>query len=183
MTDLCLSDAEERFFIAEVGFDIPAPEVILEEFLERELSICADEISWFAIEQFGVFSKSIRERSDNHKSQIMPVACWAPSDGSDGFDAEVVLFATGICVDCLPGSIRVLSQLLWGGQLWSVDSVSTLGLLLVWESVYFGVCPDSPDHGGMFRQAGEKGPVGIASINYSHHGTRVNGRVGIQLLA
>lgn len=47
--DLGLSDAEEGFFVSEVDFDVPSPEIELDDFFQVHVGCGANQVSGLAV--------------------------------------------------------------------------------------------------------------------------------------
>ena len=54
--DLRLAETEQGFFVAEVEFDFPAPQVGLQDLLGRQGGIAADQVSGIAVAEMRAFS-------------------------------------------------------------------------------------------------------------------------------
>jgi len=49
--DLSLAHPNQLFFIPDVDFNVPPPDVRLDDFLKGQVRIGADEVSWSSVER------------------------------------------------------------------------------------------------------------------------------------
>ena len=66
-TNLCLANSHELFFITEIDLDVPSPDICLDDLLERESRVGAQQIGGFSVQESAFFSKAIAKRSDDNE--------------------------------------------------------------------------------------------------------------------
>src|SRR6187431_258070 len=93
-----------------IDLDIPAPEVVLNDGLKRQIRIGADQIGGLAIKKAAVRGESIPQGTDHDQPQQLVRAGLAPLDRGDGFVFTVVVLARGPDSDRAPGNRVVLEQ-------------------------------------------------------------------------
>ncbi len=67
--DLRLADADDLLLVAMIHFDVPAPQVILNELIERQVGIGADQIGRLSIDQLAALARALAERGDDRHAQ------------------------------------------------------------------------------------------------------------------
>ena len=50
ISDLGLPSAEEAFFISEINFNTPSPEIHLQDFMYRQVRVGAYQVGWSSVE-------------------------------------------------------------------------------------------------------------------------------------
>jgi hypothetical protein len=69
---LGLTNTEERFFIPEVHFDIPALEVSFDDLTRFQFGVGANEKGGLAAKQLRTFAQAIGERGDGMALPLLP---------------------------------------------------------------------------------------------------------------
>jgi len=105
---LPFGDAEKRFLVAVIAFDLPAIDVGLEELLEVEVGIGADEEGGLAVQQASTGAESLADRFDDHQHQRSVGSGLGPKHGPEDFNLEVARLAGGVATDGLKGNRIVL---------------------------------------------------------------------------
>ncbi len=68
--DLGLPEAQQIFFVAEVEFDLPAPQVGLQDALGRQGAVAADQVSRIPIAETGALAQPVSDRADNEQREL-----------------------------------------------------------------------------------------------------------------
>jgi len=149
--DLRLFHAEEGFFVAEIEFDFPAVEEMLEDLFEGEVGIGTEEIAGIAVEERAVAGETIVQGTNDEEQESLLASGGSPSDGGEGFDLEGMDFAGGEGGDGLPGGGIVLAKSVGGGEAISVGAFASGGVgRSLGKGVEFGVLADASNEGGAF---------------------------------
>ena len=93
IVDLCLADAQQGFLIAEVDFDVPAVEVMLQDWFGRPRGIGTNEKSRIAIAKARAFARTIGRWSNHHQPQNTLSTGRTPAQLIDNFDAAGMIGA------------------------------------------------------------------------------------------
>ena len=72
VSHLCLPHAEQRLFISEVHFDVPALEVGFDDLSGVQCGVSADEVCRISIEQLRSFTRTVGQRRDDDQLQSLP---------------------------------------------------------------------------------------------------------------
>ena len=101
--------------------------------------------------------------NDNQPQVHFP--CGPPAHRRPGLDLEIAPLARGSHGNLLPGDVRILADLLRGGQSLAVKSSASTSALCRRLGAQFGVFADAADQGGVRGQRSQHLPVGVAAVN------------------
>ena len=104
---LGLADADDLFLVAMVDLDVPPPEVILDDLLQRKIRIGTDQVCGVSIRQTLVAGRSIVERFDCDKLEGHVSAGLTPQHGTDLFCVEGVDSTSSKGVDGSPWDLVI----------------------------------------------------------------------------
>lgn len=181
--DLRLVNAKEGFFVAEVEFDLPPPQIGLKEALQGERGIGADQVGGLAIEDPGVLGEAIAQGANDDETEILMASGGSPADGSKGFDLKLVDLPGGESGDRLPGDGLVLADLLRGGEAVAIGSeTSPSGGLKLGKRIDLGVLADASDEDGSFGETFQDVSIGEAAIDADEEGAFLSVGIVIQLV-
>jgi len=103
IASLCLSYADDAFFIVVIDLDLPTIYVSLHKGLQVKVWIGADEERGFAVKEFRSFAEAISDGFDDDKKQRFVGAGFAPEHRTEDFDLEVSYLSDGEAWDLLKG--------------------------------------------------------------------------------
>ena len=176
VTHLCLADAQEGLFIAMSLLDIPSPDVLLNDGLQGEGGISADQVGGLSVEALGADFFEIRDRSNDHEAQIEFFARRFPSKRCESFDLEDPLLPCGIGADLLVGDGGIDSKFFGSGGLFAVDSLAAPARLFFGQEIEVSIFSDPADEHRVGRKPFQDLAVGIAAVD--EHVQRVGFAVG-----
>jgi hypothetical protein len=104
---LGLADADDLFLVAMVDLDVPPPEVILDDLLQREIRIGTDKVCGVSIRQTLIAGRSIVERFDCYELEVHVGAGLAPQHGADLFCVKGVDSTGGKGLDGSPWNLVI----------------------------------------------------------------------------
>jgi hypothetical protein len=159
-----LPGADDLFFVAVVDFDVPSPEVVLQELSEGEVWVCADEIGRSAVKRAAVVGGAISKGPDDDELQRHVGTGFTPEHGDESFDLELACFPGGKSVDANPRDIRVLPQLLWSWREIAIEATPTHGFLVNRAKAQSCVEATACDESGCRRQIPDDGAVAVGAV-------------------
>ena len=93
--NLPLGHSQQRFLIAVIAFDLPAINICLNQRLQVQLQVSADQKRRLAVQQLGTVAQPITQRLDHDHLERQVDARFAPVDPSQHFHRNVVKLAGG----------------------------------------------------------------------------------------
>jgi len=177
--DLGVAEAEEGFLVAEVEFDVPAPQEGLDGLGQGSVGVGADQKGGLAVQEFAVFAQPVGSGSDDDELEIVLSAGGAPAQGTQLLDAQGAALAAEEDVDGLPGDRGILAQLLGGGGGRAVNAGAALGELGVGQEVKFGVGANATEENGVGGQIFEQRAVGEGAVDGAPQGP-LSGAMGVE---
>jgi len=181
VSHLGLSQSQERLLVPEVDFNSPSPEKVLEEFLDGDLIIGANEIGRLTVKDFGGLGEPVSQGGDDHDPQS-PGALHASEDSIEQLDFEGVNLPRSMGFNLFPGDRIILAQFLRCGSPKAINlPASELGLVLR-GIVELGILANAADESGLGREVFEDGLVGESTVDTDDQVAMSPGG-GVELLA
>ena len=131
-SDLSLAHPEKTFLVTEVNFDLPAPQVVLEQGLDIPMHVGADQIRGLAVEHFGVLAQAVAERGNAHELELALGPAFSPEQVLDDFNFEAVDLAAGERVDFDPFIGGVFANVFGRWHVVAVEAASSGPSALAW---------------------------------------------------
>jgi len=114
IADLRLAHSEQSFFFAEINFDVPAPDISLDDDLRVEVFLGAQEEGGLTIKQLGALAQTIGERGDDDQLRDLMSAGGTPHQADAAIVAQLMRDAVVQEGQRLPG--RGVGTDLLGGR-------------------------------------------------------------------
>src|ERR1700683_1384643 len=113
---LCLTDAQQCFFVAKVHLYIPALKISLYHLAGIQFRVRADKKAWRAIEQLRAFAQPVGQWRDDNQLQNLPRSGGKPHNILASLVAQLMIDAGMTERDGLPGFRFVGAELFGGGR-------------------------------------------------------------------
>ena len=122
MAHLSFSNAQEALLVAEINLDIPTPKIALQQRVDAQSWIGADQKSRLTVEQLGAFVQPVAKWSDDQKLKLVAACGLHRAERPQGLYSKLTTTLAHLGLDGLELARRISQEFLRRGSLLAIKT-------------------------------------------------------------